>query len=138
MVQGIILWLVFAILVVLVMILGIMIHHYFIRSPELGGDIIMEEGRGGNRIDLEQVDKEYGDVMVEGGEFDKERQKAIEDLRLFALEKMEKENNNKVKGSPGEIRVSGQGTGPVGSGNDYIPYHLTERDKAILRSFNEL
>jgi hypothetical protein len=101
------------------------------------GDIIMEEGGNGNRIDLEQEEKEYGDVMVEGGEFDKERQRAIEELRLFALEKMEKENN-KDKGSPEEIWVSSHGTGPVSSGKEYIPYNLSERDKAILRAFNEL
>lgn len=125
------------ILVVLVIILGMIVYYCFFRSPGEKGDIIMEEGKGGNRIDLEQEGKEYGDVMVEGGEFDKERQKAIEDLRLFALEKMEKEKtNNKLKGSPGEIRVNGQGTGPVTSGKDYIPYNLSERDKTILRMFN--
>lgn len=123
------------ILVILVIILGMIVYYCFFRSPGVKGDIIMEEGKDGNRIDLEQRDKEYGDVMVEGGEFDKERQKAIEDLRLFALEKMEKENN-KARGSPGEIRVNGQGTGPVTSGKEYIPYHLTEQEKNILRQFN--
>lgn len=117
----------------LVIILDTIYFYYFFRSPRAKGDIIMEEGKDGNRIDLEQKGKEYGDVMVDGGEFDKERQKAIEDLRLFALEKMEKD---KVKGSPGEIRVNGQGTGPVTSGKEYIPYNLSERDKAILRAFN--
>ena len=125
------------ILVVLVIILGIIIYHCFFRSPGGRGDIIVEEGKSGENIDLEQEGKVCGDVMVEGGEFDKDRQKAIEDLRLFALEKMEKERNNKVKGSPGEIRVNGQGTGPVTSGKEYIPYNLNERDKAILRAFNE-
>jgi len=134
MIQSIILGM---ILVILVMILGIIIYHCFFRSPGVRGDIIMEEGGNGNRIDLEQEEKEYGDVMVEGGEFDKERQRAIEELRLFALEKMEKENN-KGKGSPGEILVSSQGTGPISSGKEYIPYNLSERDKAILRAFNEL
>lgn len=123
------------ILVVLVIILGMIVYYCFFRSPGVKGDIIMEDGKGGETIDLEQKGKEYGDVMVEGGDFDKERQKAIEDLRLFALERMEK--NNKVKGSPGEIRVNGQGTGPVTSGKEYIPYSLSERDKAILRAFNE-
>ena len=85
MIQSIILGM---ILVILVMILGIIIYHCFFRSPGVRGDIIMEEGGNGNRIDLEQEEKEYGDVMVEVGELDKERQRAIEDLRLFAIEKM--------------------------------------------------
>lgn len=119
----------------LVIILDTIYFYYFFRSPGAKGDIIMEEGKDGKRIDLEQKRKEYGDVMVEGGEFDRDRQKAIEDLRLFALEKMEKEKN-KAKVSPGEIRVNGQGTGPVTSGKDYIPYNLSERDKSILRAFN--
>lgn len=125
------------ILGVLFVILGLMVYCLFFRSPGVKGDIIIEEGKGGNRIDLEQEGKETGDVMVEGGVFDKERQKAIEDLRLFALEKMKKEKNNKAKGSPGEILVNGQGSGPVTSGKEYIPYNLNERDKAILRAFNE-
>lgn len=110
------------ILVVLGIILGTIVYYLRVRSPRVKGDIIMEE------------EKECDDVMAEEGKFDKNRQRAIEDLRLFALEKMEKDN--KKKGSPGEIRVSGQGTGPVTSGKDYIPYNLSERDKAILRAFN--
>ena len=124
------------ILVVLVIILVTIVYYLRVRSPGVKGDIIMEEGgSNNNRIDLEQKIKGYGDG--DGGEFDKERQKAIEDLRLFALEKMEKEKtNNKLKGSPEEIRVNGQGTGPVTSGKEYIPYNLNERDKTILRMFN--
>lgn len=54
-------------------------------------------------------------------------------LRKMALDRMEK---NKRKGTPGEVKVSGQGTGPVTSGKEYIPYNLSERDKTILRMFN--
>ena len=125
------------ILVVLVIILVTMMYDLPFRSPGVKGDFIMEEGRGGDNIDLEQEGKLYGDVMIEEG-FDKDRQKAIEELRLFALEKMEKDRkNNKVQGSPGEFLVNGQGTGPVTTGKEYIPYNLNERDKAILRMFNE-
>lgn len=75
----------------------------------------------------------------ERGEFDKERQVAIEGLRQFALDKIEKEKKEKKenKGSPGEVLVNGQGSGPVASGREYIPYNLNERQKEILRMFNQ-
>lgn len=112
----------------MVSILGIMVYCLFLRSPE---GIVIEEFKDKN-------EKKIKIKNEENGEFDKDRQKAIENLRLFALEKMEKEKkNNKSKGSPGEVLVNGQGTGPVANGKEYIPYHLNEKDKMILRMFNE-
>ncbi len=76
------------------------------------------------------------DNIDERGEFDKERQVAIEGLRRFALDKIEKEKKEN-KGSPGEVLVNGQGSRPVTSGREYIPYNLNERQKEILRMFNQ-
>lgn len=117
---------------ILVYIFLIMWHNFPFRSPRKNGNIIIDE------IDRRCNELERGDIednIDERGEFDKERQKAIEDLRQFALDKIDKENN-KVKGSPGEILMNGQGSGPVTSGKEYIPYHLTEQEKNILRQFN--
>lgn len=55
-------------------------------------------------------------------------------LRKFALDRVDR--NSKSKGSPGEIWVNDQKSGPITSGKEYIPYHLTEQEKNILRQFN--
>jgi len=118
------------ILFILVIILGITIYHLFYYLPK-------KEIRSIINIEREGEDES---IIINNGrdEFDKERQNAIEDLRKFALDKIGKnKENNKLKGSPGEIRVSGQESGPVTSGKEYIPYNLSERDKTILRMFNE-
>lgn len=83
--------------------------------------------------------KGLDDILGEGSkdllDLEEERHKS----KKYALSKID--NNIKdinKKQSPAGIWVKNNGTktGPVTSGNEYVPFNLSERDKAILNMFN--
>lgn len=71
------------------------------------------------------------------------REKREKDMLGYGLKHMDIGNGKGIGGnidndiSSYGIRVSnGDGSGPVRGGREYIPYNLTEREKGILREFN--
>ncbi len=128
------------VIITLCLVLGVMVGILGTIIYIIFGGFIGESIDGLKDAIMHSSDKSLADmknfIICRRAEGEEYRARLNEELKQRELDKMEEVKKNNNKGTPGNIRMSHGNSPLVNSGNEYIPYNLSEKDKELLKLFN--